>query len=487
MNLTDGRMKTDRQTQRDERFALTPLRELADQAFSRAAGAQLIGGNHVRLLKDAEGNYPAWQNAIRAAKSHIYFENYIFSDDEIGREFAVALIGKAREGVSVRLIYDWLGCLTTPRRFWKTLRSGGVEVRCYNPLRLEKPLGWVSRDHRKMLAVDAEIAFISGLCVSRKWLGDPQRKIEPWRDTGIEICGPAVTEVEQAFARMWALTGEPIPPAALPIRTQPAGTTNLRIVATEPATAGMLRMDQLIAAMGRKRLWLTDAYYAGTAGYVEALRAAAKDGVDVRLLLPSTTDVPLMQPLSRAGYRPLLEAGVRVFEWNGTMLHAKTAVADGTWARVGSTNLNIASWIGNCELDAVIEDEAFAAEMEEMYERDLASATEIVLGPRQRMHTLVKTRRKYSAGGGSTSRAAAGAVRIGHTIGATLTDHRVLDPIEARLTIISGLLLCVLSVLIAFFPKALAYPLAVLGIWGGVTLLYRGYHLAKQKKMNKRK
>ena len=133
----------------------------------------------------------------------------------------------------------------------------------------------------------------------------------------------------------------------------------MRVVATLPATAGMLRLDQLVSALSRQRLWLTDAYFAGTTSYVQALRAAARDGVDVRLLVPGGTDIPILRPLSRAGYRPLLDAGVRVFEWNGTMLHAKTAVADGRWARVGSTNLNIASWLGNCELDAVIEDRDF--------------------------------------------------------------------------------------------------------------------------------
>src|SRR5207244_7474783 len=149
------------------------------------------------------------------------------------------------------------------------------------------------------------------------------------------------------------------------------GQTPLLIVATVPITAGLFRVDQLVAALARHRLWLTDAYYAGTSLYVQALRAAAKDGVDVRLLVPNATDIPLLRPLSRAGYRPLLEAGVRVFEWNGTMLHAKTAVADGRWARVGSTNLNLASWLGNRELDVMVEDPPFVKRMEEMYLDDL--------------------------------------------------------------------------------------------------------------------
>src|SRR3954451_16166541 len=158
-----------------------------------------------------------------------------------------------------------------------------------------------------------------------------------------------------------------------------AGDTTVRVVATVPMTAGMSRVDELVAALARERLWLTDAYYAGITSYVQALTAAAKDGVDVRLLVPNGTDIPLLRPLSRAGYRPLLEAGVRVFEWNGPMLHAKTAVADGHWARVGSSNLNVSSWFGNFELDLVVEDERFGQDMDAMYLEDLSNATEVVL------------------------------------------------------------------------------------------------------------
>ncbi len=469
----------------DERTMLPQLRELANQAFSRAAGAPLVGGNGVRLLEDARENYPAWLEAIRAAKRHVHFEAYFISEDRTGLEFAEALIAKAREGVQVRLIYDWFGNFAkASRRFWIALASAGVQVRCYNPPRLESPFGWISRDHRKMLAVDGEVGFVSGLCVAHAWSGDPARRIEPWRDTGIEIRGPAVAEIERAFRRIWATLGEPIsgePPDAPP----PAGEVCLRIVASEPATAGMLRLDQLVAALAQERLWLTDAYYAGTSTYVQALRASAQDGVDVRLLVPNATDIPLLRPLSRSGYRPLLEAGVRVFEWNGTMLHAKTAVTDGRWARVGSTNLNLASWFGNCELDAVVEDAPFAARMEEMYLRDLSNATEIVLGRGRRLTAPGQPRlrrRPLGRGAGSTSRAAAGAIRVGNAIGAVFTNRRVLGPIEARLASVSGLALCALAVLFAVFPTALAYPLAALGAWAGLALLYRGYRLRSNRK-----
>jgi len=447
----------------------------------------LIGGNQVRLLKDARENYPAWLDAIRQAKRHVHFESYIIHDDEIGRQFAEALTAKAREGVSVRLIYDWMGAFgKTSGRFWKKLKASGVDVRCYNPPRFESPLGWISRDHRKMLAVDCELAFITGLCVGRMWAGDPVRNIEPWRDTGVEIRGPAVAEIESAFAEMWTtLGGPPIAGCNGVSATVSAGEMSVRIVATEPATAGMLRLDQLVAALARNRLWLTDAYYAGTASYLQALRAAALDGVDVRLLLPNGTDIPLLRPLSRAGYRPLLEAGVRVFEWNGIMLHAKTAVADGRWARVGSTNLNLASWFGNWELDAVIEDASFAGQMEQMYLEDLTNATEVVLTERRRrVRAPGEPRHPYPrriGGRGSGGRAAAGALRVRNAIGAAFTDRRVLDPIEARLTMIAGVLLCGLAILFAVFPSVLVYPSVVVATWAGLALLYRGYRLWRER------
>ena len=272
-------------------------RALADQAFSRAAGAPLIDGNSVRLLRDARENYPAWLGAIAAARFHVHFENYIFYDDATGAMFADALIGAAQRGVRVRLIYDWLGGFgKTSRGFWNRLRAGGVEVRCYNPPQMDAPLGWLTRDHRKMIAVDAEVGFVTGLCIGRMWVGQPEKKLEPWRDTGVEVRGPAVADIERAFASIWAMLGEPIGAdeivgaSAIP----PAGAMSLRIVATMPATVGMFRLDQLVTAMARQRVWLTDAYYAGMAAYVQSLRAAARQNVDVRLLVPNATDIPLL-------------------------------------------------------------------------------------------------------------------------------------------------------------------------------------------------
>src|SRR5262245_46536246 len=335
----------------------SPLRLLADQAFSRAAGAPLVEGNEVRLLCDAAENYPAWLEAINNAKHWVHFESYILRDDITGREFAAAMMAAARRGVRVRIIYDWLGALTaTTWMFWERLRRAGIEVRAFNPPRLDSPFGWLSRDHRKMLGADGTVGFVTGLCVGDVWWGRERNKgADPWRDTGIEIRGPAVAEVEQAFAETWMATGPRLPAEEVPVdgSIAAAGSVALRVIGTRPSTAGIFRLDQLVSAFARERLWITDAYFVGASPYVQALCAAASDGVDVRLLVPgSSTDLPIIQRLTRAGYRGLLESGVRIFEWNGTMVHAKTAVADGRWARVGSTNLNIQSWLGNWELDA---------------------------------------------------------------------------------------------------------------------------------------
>jgi cardiolipin synthase A/B len=464
-----------------------PIRQLANQVFSRASGAPLRDGNRVRLLKNAAENYPAWLDAIRAARRTVHFEIYIIHEDDQGHLFADTLVAKAREGVQVRVLYDWMGGFgKTSRGFWRKLRDGGVDVRCYNPPRFDHPLGWVSRDHRKTITVDGTVAFVTGLCVGRMWVGDAARGLAPWRDTGIDVRGPAVGDIEAAFADAWAAAGQPLPDAAVALADAPPYFPDgvaLRVVATVPHTAGLFRVDQMVAAMARTTLWLTDAYYGGTTPYVQALRAAARDGVDVRLLVPGASDIPIIRPFSRAGYRPLLEAGVRVFEWNGTMIHAKTAVADGRWARVGSTNLNIASWMGNRELDVIVEDEAFAREMEAMFLDDLDNATEVVLR-RNRVRAPGSPAGRLRAEGGaagSSGRVVAGAVRVGNTVAAAITNTRVLESVEANIAVIAGLFLTGLALLAYWFPRAIAYPIAVIAAWFAVALLYRGFVLFRQR------
>ena len=302
------------------------LRLLADQAFSRAAGAPLVRGNAVRVLCDAEENYPAWLTAIEAARRYVHFEMYIFRADAVGERFAQALLAKARSGVPVRLLYDWLGGLgNTPRRFWRRLREGGVDVRCYNPPRLDEPLGWLSRDHRKCIVVDGELAFVTGLCVGQAWEGDPGRRpFAVARHRGRSSAGrrwptwprpsPTPGSLRRAPARGGAVRGERPGGAAAP-----AGDVALRVVAGTPGTAGLLRLDQLVAGArpaqplahrrllrGHERLRAVPACRGARTAWTCGCSSPAGAATSA-----------IVQAISRAGYRSLLEAGVRVFEWNG--------------------------------------------------------------------------------------------------------------------------------------------------------------------------
>jgi cardiolipin synthase len=474
-------------------FQTEALRDLADQAFSRAAGAPLVPGNKVRLLKDASENYPAWIEAIESAQKWIHFETYIIHEDETGHLFADLLAKKAKEGVEVRLLYDWVGSLGNAwPRFWRRLAARGIDIRCFNPPSFDSPFGWISRDHRKMVGVDGRIAFVSGLCVGKRWLGYPEKKIDAWRDTGVSIEGPAVAGIERAFADTWAAAGGTLPATERPSHDsiEAAGDVALRTVASIPSVGSIYRMDQLVAALARRSLWLADAYFLGTSAYVQALRSAAQSGVDVRLLIPGATDVPIMRALSRAGLRPLLEAGVRVFEWNGSMMHAKTAVADGLWARVGSTNLNLLSWVGNWELDVVIENERFARAMEEAFSADLSNATEIVLeGKRRRPAPAAGKsgpRRKRRIGAASGSQAAARIVQLSHTVGAAITNHRELGPAERVIMVWGAVLLTAIAAVCAFWPKALAFPVGVVCIWMAASLVVRAIKLRHRRRKTKK-
>ena len=473
-----------------------PLRLLAEQALSRTAGAPLVPGNRVRLLRDARENYPAWLEAIASAQRTILFENYIIENDVVGERFVAALAERARAGVQVRVVYDWFGALGLgSKKLLTPLAAAGAEVRAFNAPMLGSPFGWMQRDHRKMLTVDGRVGYVSGLCVSARWEGDAARGVAPWRDTGIEITGPAVVDLERAFAQVWGTTGTPLPEyayadASAMVRT---GNTTLRVMANQPNQANLYRLDQLIATMATRTLWLTDAYYVGMVAYVQALRAAAQDGVDVRLLVPGASNLIAVSTLSRAGYRSLLEAGVRVFEWNGSMLHAKTAVADGLWARVGSTNLNVTSWIANYELDVAIEDAEFAAQMEALYEEDLTHATEIVLSAHNRVrpalsHSRARSRRGRGMGvSGSASRAAAGALRLGNTVGAAMTNRRVLGPAEAGIMVWGAVAILLLVAVGLTWPRLIVVPLAALGLWVGVSLLVRAHLLRQQQRQASRR
>jgi len=458
--------------------------DLAEQALSRATGAPLILGNQVKLLKDAAGNYPAWIQALESAERWIHFEAYIIHEDELGHQFADLLAKKARQGVKVRLLYDWFGALgNASRGFFGNMVRSGIDVRCFNTPRFDSPFGWFSRDHRKLITVDGKTAFDAGLCVGKLWVGDPAHGKDAWRDTGVELKGPALFPLEKAFAAAWATAGTTLPPEEIPPAElqQPAGDVGLRIVAGVPNVGAVYRLDQLMTQLARKLIWISDAYFLATTSYVQALRAAALSGVDVRLLVPGASDVPIMRALSRAGFRPLLEAGVRVFEWNGSMMHAKTAVVDGQFGRVGSTNLNLASWLGNWELDLLIENRRFAMRMEESFLDDLRQSTEIVLSSRKRPLPVRKagqiSRRRKRLARGSASRAATGVMRFSNVVGAAITNRRELGPAEAIIMALAAALLIAFAALAAYWPQGVVFPVVLVCLWVAVTLLVRAYKL----------
>ena len=462
--------------------APTPRGSRLDRAIARAGEAPRREGNRLTLLKDGPNTYDDWLAEISGAQRWVHLENYIVRADEVGERFAEALCEKVAEGVRVRVLYDWFGCLGTPRAFWRRLRSAGVEVRAANPPTLGSPLGVVRRDHRKLLAVDGTYASTGGVCISEGWLVRSAKTGLAYRDTAVSVRGPAVADLERAFAGAWEEAGQPLPEeerlldaAAIP----PAGDEAARVIVQEPRRMRVLRVLQLLTAGVQRRLWITDAYFLSMPILTQSLMATARDGVDVRVLVPATNDLPWIGALSRTGYRQFLEAGVRIFEYGGPMIHAKTVVADGWWSKVGSTNLNFSSLAANWEIDLVAEDRRFGAKMEGMFEEDLDHAREIrLLGSRQ--HPRVRPERPINP---AERRRARRGVLAGSGSGATATISRVGStalqqggaPIRTRehaLATAASAALLGSSLLAARFPRLVAWPLAAAGgLLGGIGVL----------------
>jgi cardiolipin synthase len=359
-----------------------------DRAIDRAADSRPIPGNRVVLLQDGPEVYDAMFEVIAGARRFIHFENYIIRADRTGRRFADALMARARAGLPVRVLYDWLGCLGTPRRYWRALRAAGCEVRAFNRFQPLRPLRAINRDHRKLVVADGTHSVMGGLCIGDDWAGDPARDIPPWRDTGVLIEGPATTALDLAFARVWALAGGRLPEEEREADAPPAGDTAIRVVAGEPRRQRTFRVLEYLTAGAGRRLWIVDAYLLPPARLFEVMTLAARDGVDIRMLVPSASDVPIVRNLTQLGYRRMLQAGIRVFEWNGPMMHAKTTVADSVWTRIGTSNINASSLIGNFELDVVIEDRELAMAMEQQFRRDIAASIEVVQQPRRAPRAL---------------------------------------------------------------------------------------------------
>lgn len=463
--------------------------------IERATGSETLGGNRIQLQFEGSTTFASWLEAIDRAERFVYFENYLVRDDRVGRAFRDALIRKAQEGVPVFLLYDWVGCWATPRSFWKPLRAAGVNLRAFNRPRLGlgDPFGVLQRDHRKLIVVDADVAFVGGFCVGEEWAGGATEP--PWRDTALEIHGPAARTAALAFETLWDRIGEPSFLAATMPEAESAGDTPVWLIEGEPGRARVYRTLHLAAARARERIWITDAYFVAPRAVSEALGAAAQQGVDVRILLPANNNWPLVGSLSRSGYRFLLENGVRIFEWQGPMIHAKTSVVDGRWCRVGSSNLNVASLMGNWELDVGVLDEDLAGQLEGLFLADLASSVELVL-PGQRSArgdvmglgepgtafldpegTLpARIERELRTFGTSPARLTmAPLLRVGAMFGGALAGDRTLGREDRTMLGTVSVAILAVAAIAGFFPSVVGALVAAVAGWFGVTTGIRAY------------
>lgn len=428
------------------------------QAIDRAGGADAIGGNRLELLIDGPATYRAMHDLIGAATRRIHCENYIFRSDGVGQRFAEALAAKAREGVRVRVLYDWLGSIATSRAQWRMLREAGAEVRAFSPPRLRDPLALINRDHRKLLSVDGSAAITGGLCIGDEWLGDPERQQAPWRDTAVLLEGPAARAADLAFAESWQAAGGEVPGAdEVDPEVARRGDTAVRVVATRPGDSRAWRVLDLILGLAVERIWVTDAYLAAPARLYQVFQDAAADGVDVRLLLPGGSDIPLVRDISRTGYRRLLRSHVRIWEWGGTMLHAKTVTVDGRWARIGSSNLNPSSLVANWEIDLFVADRVLAAAMERQFAADLEGSGEVVArlsGEGRRL----PGRPGLTVAGGVQARPPSGLRERRRRV--VIRAAALIRAARAVLMATASALLLAAAVLLAFFPRFAAYSLA---------------------------
>lgn len=350
----------------------------------------LTKGNNVTLLIDGQDTYAAMFTAIEKAKDHINLESFIIEDDETGRKFADLLLQKQAEGVQVNLIYDSLGSINTPASFFQRLRDGGIQVVEFNPLNpLKGPKNWgVShRDHRKILISDGTVAIVGGINISEVYSSLPFKQEKSrkasihWRDTDIQIEGPAVAEVQKLFFDTWLKqAGVELSQRNYFPDLKESGNALVRVVGSTPGESNRTPFIMYVSAItfAEHSIRMTHSYFIPDKQIIQALADAAERGVDVQIILPSITDFQLALHAQRYHYSKLLKSGVKLYEHRTSLLHAKTAVIDKVWSTVGSTNMDYFSLLSNDEVNAVILSKEFAAEMEEMFARDLADSRQIL-------------------------------------------------------------------------------------------------------------
>jgi len=363
------------------------------QEGERITGVKFVDGNSVELLRDGAAAYPAMLKAIRGAKHRIDMESYEF-DDGAGKLFAAALLARHKAGVEVNLIYDSWGSSDTTSDLFDRLRRGGVHVLEYNPTDPTSiiDLSINERDHRKMLVIDGKTAFTGGINIS----GVYKRKLRhifhfdrddedvnydklPWRDTEAKIEGPVVAEFEHLFMQTWKRQhGDDIPaPPQTP--TQSKGDLSVEVVDGTPDRDRYAIYKSLLMAiaLAQSSVHLTTGFFVPTPDLVDALEEAAQRGVDVTLVLPSESDSDLALKAGRGYYAELMKAGVKIYERQGAVLHAKTSIIDGTWSMIGSSNLDWRSVLYNNECNALILGTKFGQQMEDMFKDDLTQSRHI--------------------------------------------------------------------------------------------------------------
>jgi len=368
----------------------------------------LTKGNKVALLIDGPATYAAMFKAIRNAKKHINLETFILEDDEIGQKFTDLLLQKQAQGVQVNIIYDSVGSFTTSESFFKRLRDAGIQVVEFNPVNPFKARGeWflTSPDHRKILIADGKVAILGGINISNVYSGrlSGRRKVKgeplPWRDTDVQIEGPAVTEAQKLFLETWSKQKGPklAENNYLP-KQKEYGKALVRIVGSTPGSDNRITFIVYVSAItfAEKSIHLTNAYFIPDDQMLDAFTDAAKRGVDVKIILPSTTDTALALNAARHNYSELLKAGVKIYERRNALLHAKTAVIDGVWSTVGSTNLDYLSLLSNDEVNAVVLNREFAVEMERMFASDLAQSDQIQLDKWEERPLLQKIKEAFT-------------------------------------------------------------------------------------------
>lgn len=356
---------------------------LRDPDFSillrRIDESPIFEGNDVQVFFRGPETFEAMRAAIDAARQDVLVESYIFKDDATGRTLLDALAAAVARGVRVRVLADAFGSIATRREFWKEMRSRGIEVRLFHPLFphfLLQPF----RDHRKILVADGFVGFTGGMNIGDEYGSSRFGRGGPWRDTHVRVHGPAAWGMAVVFTEAWNAAGG----SAIDLRPlEPAtGGVPILILDSRPfrGTDEIASILAAIVAATRRRLWITNAYFAPRWRAVELLGDAVRRGVDVRLLLPGRSDVPIVRHAGHGYYGALLERGIRVFEYQAAVLHAKSLVSDDFLSLVGSTNLDFRSFHFNAECNLVLLDDRIGQTFSTAFEADLKNSVEITAG-----------------------------------------------------------------------------------------------------------